>query len=190
MSEWIATQLLLLIIQLASSTALENLESDGPVVGSSSHWIHVQKCCPEAHMMVEVASRTTATTHNTGSKFECQLQNDTTFLWAPDFLDEQNKLQAFEGSLDAESVDSDFNITKFCIPNGPCISAIVGKPQCEPVKILFFSLNFNSKNKNLYSTVPSMAHLYVRRFSRRFTITTIRGPTSCGGQVGSGSSSP
>ncbi|XP_046631386.1 probable G-protein coupled receptor Mth-like 5 [Daphnia pulicaria] len=131
MSEWTATLLLLLIHQLASSTGLENLESEGPVVG---HWIHVQKCCPEAHMMVEVASRTTATTHSTGSKFECQLQNDTSFRWAPDFLDNHNNLLSFEGSLDKDSADSDFNITKFCIPNGPCISSIVGKPQCGPFR--------------------------------------------------------
>lgn len=116
--------LMLLLIHLVSSTALEAMESEGPVMGSSSHWIHVQKCCPEAHMMVEVASRTTATTHGTGSKFECQLQNDTSFQWAPDFLDEENQLSPFEGNIDSSLVSDDYNITKFCIPNGPCISAI------------------------------------------------------------------
>ena len=190
MSEWIATLLLLLINQLASSTGLENLESEGPIVG---HWIHVQKCCPEAHMMVEVASKTTATTHSTGSKFECQLQNDTSFRWAPDFLDNQNNLLSFEGRLDKDSADSDFNITKFCIPNGPCISSIVGKPQCGPVKYKCITSNkilALTRVFHILKLVSSLAHLYIRRISRRFTITTFWCSTSCGGQVSRGSSSP
>lgn len=136
MSDCAMLKLLVIQLLVCSSTGLEGVESEGPAVGTSNHWIHVQKCCPEAHMMVEVASRTTATTYGTGSKFECQLQNDTTFRWAPDFLDEQNNLLPFEGSLDStdDVSTNDFNITKFCIPDGPCISAIVGKPQCGPVR--------------------------------------------------------
>lgn len=132
MSDWAMLFVLVLLIHLVSSAQAQ--EGDEPIVGSSSHWIHVKKCCPEAYMMVEVVSRTTATTQGTGSKFECQLQNDTSFRWAPDFLDENNNLLSFEGSLDTDSgFSGDFNITKFCIPDGPCISPIVGKPQCGPV---------------------------------------------------------
>ena len=127
--------LAMLMLLVSSTTALEGQESEGPVVGSSSHWIHVQKCCPEAHMMVEVANKKKSTTHETGSKFVCKLQNDTTFRWAPDFLDDQNNLQPFEGIVDTDYIDADgVNMTKFCIPKGPCISSIVGKPQCGPVK--------------------------------------------------------
>lgn len=156
--------MLLLLIHSVSSTALEAVENEGPIVGSSSHWIHVQKCCPQAYMMVEVASRTTATTHGTGSKFECQLQNDTSFRWAPNFLDDQNNLMPFEGTLDSDHVDSDdYNITKFCIPNGPCISAIVGKPQCGPVIIRLqssYNLKYFLLTNSLSSFLTYRGHRY------------------------------
>lgn len=103
---------------------------------SNSHWIHVQKCCPETHMMVEVPPTAGSST----TKFECQAQN-ATFRWAPDLVDDQGNVQPFEESLDDNGQHNgadpeDVTISKFCLANKgrPCISAIVGKPQCGPVR--------------------------------------------------------
>lgn len=121
---------LILWLLLAASAAQE----DGDSFLASTHWIHVQKCCPESQMMVEVAHTPSAS--STGSKFECQQQNSS-FRWAPDLVDDKDNVLPFEESLenDFES-DGDVNITKFCINNGPCISPIVGKPQCGPVSFI------------------------------------------------------
>lgn len=129
----------LLPMLLTTTRAQENTGSASSFPERSSHWVHVQKCCPESHMMVEVArDPSTVIGIQPGTKFECQLQNDTSFRWAPDYIDEQDNIMPFEANveqIEASSSEGDFNITKFCIHQGPCISTIVGKPQCGPVNI-------------------------------------------------------
>lgn len=133
----VSLQMALLLLALISTSNAQEVH-DGGFEGSSSHWMHVRKCCPQAHIMVEVASRPSANFAGHGSKFECQMPNDTTFRWAPDFLNERGSLLPFEENFDFEEAGdpSDVNITTLCVPNGPCISPIIGKPECGPVKKL------------------------------------------------------
>ena len=156
--------LLASVIVLGTSNAQESDVMDSSdLMTSSPHWIHVQKCCPETQIMVEVPPAAGSSV----TKFECQTHNGSV-RWAPDLVDDQGNVQPFEESLDDahQGEDGDVNITKFCLAKGqPCISAIVGKPQCGPVshpgrdaiqpsRLTSFSLIFQRPG-------ASLAHIYL-----------------------------
>ena len=122
--------LVLLALWLGQFGSAE-LEAGGDsFVQEASQLMHVQKCCPQAQMMVEVASAN-------GPKFLCQVQNDS-FNWAPDYLDTQDILHSFGNKTDAKNttlLHSQLSQeSHLCAAdNGPCLLPITGKPQCGPV---------------------------------------------------------
>lgn len=121
--------LVLLALWLGQFGSAE-LEAGGDsFVQEASQLMHVQKCCPQAQMMVEVASAN-------GPKFLCQVQNDS-FNWAPDYLDTQDILHSFGNKTDAKNttlLHSQLSQeSHLCAAdNGPCLLPITGKPQCGP----------------------------------------------------------
>lgn len=122
--------LVLLALSLRQFGGAEVADGDS-FVQDVSQLMNVQKCCPQAQMMVEVASAN-------GPKFLCQVQNDS-FNWAPDYLDAKDNLHSFSSNkTDGNNtfLHSELSGDSYlcAADNGPCILPITGKPQCGPAR--------------------------------------------------------
>ena len=148
--------LVLLALSLRQFGGAEVADGDS-FVQDVSQLMSVQKCCPQAQMMVEVASAN-------GPKFLCQVQNDS-FNWAPDYLDAKDNLHSFSSNkTDGNNtfLHSELSGDSYlcAADNGPCILPITGKPQCGPVfQSYLISISYN----------PTESYVY-RLFSQPVTI--------------------
>ena len=83
-------------------------------------------------MMVELA-------HVSGPKVQCQpfsgQEGVSAFLqWAPDYLGNDERIRPFEELHNLTATEENDQTSVLCAAdNGPCISVLVGKPQCGPV---------------------------------------------------------
>ena len=115
---------------------IDDSSEDGDQNAFENHtmrsFIQVQKCCPEDQMMVELA-------HVSGPKVQCQpfsgQEGVSAFLqWAPDYLGNDERIRPFEELHNLTATEENDQTSVLCAAdNGPCISVLVGKPQCGPV---------------------------------------------------------